>query len=441
MFDTIVALATAPIKSALALIRVSGPKSAEILEKVFQTKYELKPNYVRYGKIIDPRTNEIIDEVMATFFKSPHSFTGEDMVEITSHGSMLIVHQIVETMLFLGARYASRGEYTSRAFYNGKMDLIQAEAVNDLINAESLASKNISMNALNGKTSALLTPLVDNLAGLLANIEVNIDYPEYKDIEEITYESIVETMKASKKTMDSLINDGKKNLAVVEGFSVALIGAPNAGKSSLLNALINQDKAIVTEIPGTTRDVVEAEMNLEGITLHLYDTAGIRKTDNVIEKIGIEKSIENIKNADLVLYIKDAITEEIDEEVEKLLDGKNVIVVYNKSDLLKQKNNNRIEISALNNDIEKVKQAIKKALNLDQVEYTKPSLCSARQIALLEKARDEMESALEQVVSLLPLDLVAIHLKSAYDYINEVLGKEIRVDLEREIFARFCVGK
>lgn len=441
MFDTIVALATPPLKSALAIIRMSGPKTEEILDAIFKSSRKIEPNYVRYGKIINPDDEQMIDEVMATFFQGPHSFTGEDMAEISCHGSVLIANQIIEMIIKLGARYAERGEFTSRAFYNQKIDLVQAEAINDLINAKSYGAKNLSLNALKGETSKLLFPLVEDLASLLANIEVNIDYPEYKDIEELTYLQIQSKIINCQNVIDDLIKDGKKNIIVLEGVKVALVGEPNVGKSSLLNALIAEDKAIVTSTPGTTRDVVEGEIVLEGVLIHLFDTAGIRETTDPIERLGIQRSIKNIEESDLVIYVKDQTEEQPNDYLDKLLLNKNVITVYNKSDLLCNLHDDKLKVSALNNDIGALKNAIVKELHLNNITSTKPSLCSARQIALLEKAAAELHQAIEESKLQTPLDLVSIHIKSAYDYLNELLGREIRVDLEKEIFARFCVGK
>lgn len=441
MLNTIVSLITPPLKGAVALIRLSGDISKEIIDNIFTKKIE-KPNHVYLGYIVNKKTNERIDQVLVTYFKAPHSYTGEDCVEISCHGSMLIVNQIIELCLSLGAVKAQRGEFTMRAYYSGKMDLVQAEAVNDLINAQTEEAKKLHLYSLTGETSKLLTPIKNELADILSLIEVNIDYPEYEDIEQMTNEKIIESLGGICKQIDELISDGKRNKLISQGIKVALVGRPNVGKSSLLNALLKQDKAIVTSIPGTTRDVVEGQINVNGITLNLLDTAGIRDTDDIVEEIGVNKSKSVIEDADLVILVLEA--DKLLDEDKKLIEltkGKRRIIVYNKEDLISSRKQEGIYISALNKDITALKEEISSMFELDKLNELSPSLCSEREIGLLMKTKNSLSEAKEEAQNNISLDLIAISLKEGYDAIKDILGEEIKVDLSEEIFSRFCVGK
>ncbi len=440
MFDCIVSLITPPLKGAIAVIRISGERTLDIGNSIFSRKIE-KPNYVYYGHIKD--NEEIIDEVMLTYFKGPKSFTGEDVIEISCHGSMLIANEIISLIISKGARVAERGEFTSRAFYNGRIDLVQAEAVNSLINAETKEAKTLSLYSLGGETSSLLDPIKTKLADILSNIEVNIDYPEYQDIEEVTNDKIINEMDELISTLDSLISKGEKSKLIVEGINVALVGRPNVGKSSLLNELLGKDKAIVTNIPGTTRDIVEGQINLNGLIVNLLDTAGIRDSDDVVEQIGINKSKETISNADLVIVVleKGNITPEDNEILEYTKDKKRLIV-YNKDDLKQHtSNDNEIYISCINHDIKALIDALSKLYSLDKMNALSPSLTSSRDIGLLNKAKDNLMSAKQEALMGISLDLISTSIKSSYDALKEILGEEVKVDLTEEIFSRFCVGK
>ena len=441
MLNTIVSLITPPLKGAVALIRLSGDISKEIIDNIFTKKIE-KPNHVYLGYIVNKKTNERIDQVLVTYFKAPHSYTGEDCVEISCHGSMLIVNQIIELCLSLGAVKAQRGEFTMRAYYSGKMDLVQAEAVNDLINAQTEEAKKLHLYSLTGETSRLLTPIKNELADILSLIEVNIDYPEYEDIEQMTNEKIIASLSGICNQIDELISDGKRNKLISQGIKVALVGRPNVGKSSLLNALLKQDKAIVTSIPGTTRDVVEGQINVNGITLNLLDTAGIRDTDDIVEEIGVNKSKSIIEEADLVILVLEA--DKLLDEDKKLIEltkDKRRIIVYNKEDLITSRNQEGIYISALNKDISSLKEEISSMFELDKLNELSPSLCSEREIGLLMKTKNSLSEAKEEAQNNISLDLIAISLKEGYDAIKDILGEEIKVDLSEEIFSRFCVGK
>lgn len=442
MFDVIVNLATPPMKGALAVIRLSGEGSLTIVQRIFTGKIE-EPNRVYFGYIVDSDTNEKVDQVLVTYFKGPKSFTGEDVVEISCHGSMIIVNEIIGLCLRYSARLSMNGEFSARAYYHGKIDLVQAEAINSLIQAETSRAKKNQMFALTGETSALIRPVKEKIADILSSIEVNIDYPEYRDIETITEEDILSSVDVLCRKLDRLIEDGEKERRMDEGIDVAIVGRPNVGKSSLLNALIKQDKAIVTDIPGTTRDVVEGKINLNGLVLRLLDTAGIRQSVDEIEQVGIEKSKQTVEKADLILLVLEAdrFTSE-DRELMKLTEDKPRIVVYNKKERLSSDRleEDRIYVSALNKDISALEEAMMKEFGIQETKET-PSFCSSREIALLKKCKDSLLSAKRETEQGVSLDLVAVEIKVAYDALKDILGEEVRVDLEEEIFSRFCVGK
>ena len=439
MFDCIVSLVTPPLKGAIAVIRISGDKTLEIVQSVFSRKI-IESHKVYYGYIID-RDNKI-DEVMLSYFKGPKSFTGEDVVEISCHGSMLIVDQIITLLLSKGCRLAERGEFTSRAFYNGRIDLVQAEAVNSLINAQTNEAKQLSLFALNGQTSSLLYPVKEHLADILSLIEVNIDYPEYEDVEEMTHDKIINELDELIITVSNLIQKGEKSKLITEGINVSIVGRPNVGKSSLLNALVKKEKAIVTSIPGTTRDIVEGQININGLMINLLDTAGIRDSLDEVEKIGIEKSKKSIEEADLVILVLEA--DKLLDEDKELLEytkDKKRIIVYNKKDQLKEERKDGIYISAKNKDIEELEKEISKLFALDKLNALSPSLSSSREIGLLIKAKESLINAKQEALVNVSLDLISVNIKLAYDSIKNILGEEIRTDLSEEIFSRFCVGK
>lgn len=436
--QTIVSLITPPFNSAVSVIRLSGDDSLSLAQSLFSRKIE-KPRYAYYGNL--SYQGEEIDQVVLIYYKGPNSFTGEDVVEISLHGSMLIVNQVISLFITLGARLAERGEFSSRAFYHHKIDLVQAEGINSLINSTTLEQKKIALYSLKGDTSKLITPLKEKLGKLLANIEVNIDYPEYIDIEEVTISKVREISLEISKEINSLAKNASKSSLVMNGIKVCLVGEPNVGKSSLLNALLNQKKALVSSIPGTTRDVVEGSISLNGLPLHLIDTAGIRESKDEIEKMGIELSLKSLEEADLIIFIRDASKSDSIEEQEILdkLKDKKYIEVFNKSDLVSELDEDKIYISALNNDIEKLKNEILKIFDLD-LKSIEPSLFSSREIGLLNKALASLSKANEDSY-LYSLDIVSISLKEAYDCLKDLLGESVNVDLEKEIFSHFCVGK
>ena len=439
MFETIVALATAPIKSALSIIRLSGDDAFDVVSKCFSKDLKnIKEKTILFGSIYN--NEEKIDEVVLLAYKGPKSFTGEDSVEIICHGSPLISKQIIETCIKNGARMATNGEFSSRAYMHNKIDLVQAEAINDVINATTKEAKNLSLLSLDGKTSELVKPIKTRIADLLSLIEVNIDYPEYEDIEIANKDKVISIVDELIPQIDVLVEDGQKAKIINEGVKVALVGKPNVGKSSLLNAFLGEDRAIVTDIAGTTRDVVEGHVNIDGVVLHLYDTAGIRDSEDKIESIGIEKSKKTIKEADIVVVLLDS-SNELDEEDKQILDYTkeyNPIVVYNKDDKNKS---NQLSISALNNQIQPLIDVIKKRIGLDEKSFSTPALNNTRQLGLLSKAKESLLKAKEDALDGLTIDLISTSLFDAYTSILEILGEANQIDLAKEIFSRFCVGK
>ena len=436
MFETIVALATPPAKSALALIRVSGDDCFQVVSKVFTKDLtNVKERGIHYGYIVDK--NKKIDQVVLLAYVSPHSFTGENSVEIISHGSLLIINQIIGVLLKNGARMATNGEFSSRAFLNGKIDLVQAEAINDMINATTEEAKDLSMISLVGETSLIFRPIKDKIGELLSHIEVNIDYPEYEDIEETSKEEILEKCAGILGDIDVLIKDGERNRVYREGIKIAIVGKPNVGKSSLLNALIKEDKAIVTSIAGTTRDVVEGDFNLAGVPVHLFDTAGIRDSNDVIEQIGIDKAKKAVENADLILFVVDETG--FDNELYELIKDKKHIIVNNKADIIKDKKQG-LYISAKNNEVSPLLDKIKEELNIGKLTL-KPSFNNARQLGILKLMAVQLKKAVEDTNNNQPIDLISVSIMSAYNCALDLLGENNKNDLTDEIFSRFCVGK
>ncbi len=441
MFETIVALATAPIKSALSIVRLSGDDCFFIVNKMFTKDLTaIEKSTILYGYIKDE--DDIVDEVILLAYKGPRSFTGEDSVEIICHGSPLIFNKIIEVALKNGARLATGGEFSSRAYMHGKLDLIQAESINDLINAESEESKKISLMALKGDTSKLIMPLKKNLGDLLSLIEVNIDYPEYLDIEVANHEKILHFCNENIEYISSLIENGNKGRIIKDGISVAIVGKPNVGKSSILNALINEDKAIVTDIKGTTRDIVEGKLIINGIVINLFDTAGIRQSDDVVEGIGIKKSVDKLEKSDLVIAVFDSIElDNEDKEILNLVKDKDTIIVYNKSDKLKERDSNNLYISALNKDIEPLKKEIIKRLGLSKKNYDNPSIANTRELGILENIKEILTTVKKDTENELPIDLINSKLKEAYLKVLSLTGEDNDFDIATEIFSRFCVGK
>lgn len=440
--ETIVALATAPLKSALTLIRVSGDDAFAISSQLFSKSLQNidKPT-LKHGTISSD--GKVIDDVVLLCYPAKKSMTGEPVIEVSCHGSMLIANQIINAYLAKGARYAKPGEFTMRAFLNGKMDLIEAEAVNDLINASTEAAKDLSLKSLSGQASSMFVPVKDRIASLLALLETNIDFPEYEDIEQASFAEVMGECATIMDELSSLIKQGEEGRIVKEGVKIAILGEPNVGKSSILNALLGEDKAIVTAIPGTTRDIVEGELSIKGIPVKLLDTAGIRESSDLVERIGIDKSLQAKETADIIVVVLDASSAPSakDQELLKSCDPTKTIVVYNKSDLSNVKEDGKIYISAKEKEVEPLKNAILDHLHLSDASFLTPSLSNDRQLGLLRKIYASLGQAKSDAEKEVGIDLVSSSLLEAYNLSRELLGLDPTLDLTDEIFSRFCVGK
>ncbi len=441
--DTIVAVSTSMIASgAISIIRLSGEKTYDILDKLFVCKTRDFEGYrIYYGFIRDPEEDCKVDEVLVSTFRAPHSYTGEDMAEINCHGGLYITRKILGLCLEAGARQAINGEFTKRAFLNGKMDLTQAEAVNDIIQADNKDNAKLAANSLSGNVRRMLEPLMDEIMQIIANIEVNIDYPEYDDVGIITTGEIRPLVSDWLDKCRSILSVAESSLIIKEGVRTVIVGKPNVGKSSLLNALLSEDKAIVTDIAGTTRDLVEGDVHLKNVTLHLIDTAGIHDTTNQIEQIGIEKSRQALNEAQLVIVVIDG-SSELDEEDRKLFEdteGTNRIIVYNKQDLVSEEL--PLGISASEGNIDNLINKINEMFEKDQIALRQPALTNERQISLMKEARNSMLTVEQSLVAGVPLDLVNEDLQNAYRCLKEIIGEYHREDLLDGIFSRFCVGK
>ena len=440
--DTIAAISTSTLtKTAISIVRISGKDAFTVLNKIFKTKDRNYQGYrIYYGHIYDPSNQEIIDEVLVNTFIAPKSFTGENLVEINCHGGLYVTSKVLTLVLSYGARMALHGEFSKRAFLNGKIDLTQAEAINDLICADNKDSAKLAVNSLSGSISKMINPLINDLEQCIAHIEVNIDYPEYDDNGIITANEVSLLVEDWKKQCDKIINMAQNSLIIKEGIKTVIVGKPNVGKSSLLNALLQQDKAIVSDVAGTTRDLVEGDIHLDNVTLHLIDTAGIHDTENDIEQIGIKKSRQALSEAQLVIVLIDS--SDFDLEDEKLLEeteNLNRLVVYNKKDL--GITFSGINISANNGDIDQLINAINDLFRDSKLALSQPVLTNERQIALMRQAKEAMESASRALSNNIPLDLINEDIQHAYRCLKEILGQYTREDLLDDIFSRFCVGK
>lgn len=451
MEDTITAIATASGVSAINIIKVSGKESIEIVNKIFKghdltvsNTYTIHYGYIEYN-------NEKIDEVLVSVFKSPKTYTGEDVVEINCHGGLATTNKILEILLTSGCRLAEPGEFIKRAFLNGKKDLIEVEAVEDIINAKTEKARKMSMNGVSGILTDMIKNLKEKILSIIANIEVNIDYPEYEDAIEITNNILKENINEIETSLNKILKESEKGKLIKNGIKVGIIGKPNVGKSSLLNRLLDEEKAIVTDIEGTTRDIVEGTIYINGIPLYLIDTAGIRKTDNIVEQIGVQKSEKIIEEADLIIAIFDG-SKEITEEDYEILDkihSKKVLVIINKQDLntkidlSKFEKYNIIKCSVKNNqNIEKIYEEINKMFNLNELETNDLTYISnARQISLVKKSLEIIKEIKKQNENQTPVDLIQIDLQNLWETLGEIIGDSYKEELLDEIFSKFCLGK
>ena len=450
MKDTIAAISTALGVGAISIIRVSGDKAINIVNKIFSSDLLQKNTHtVTYGYIKDK--NEIIDEVLVTIMKSPKTFTTEDIVEINCHGGIATTNKVLDLLLKNGCRLAEPGEFTKRAFLNGRIDLTEAEAVMDLINVKTEKAREIAINNLKGNTTNKIKELRKKLIDILTNIEVNIDYPEYLDIEVMTNKKIKNSLNEISDQLNKIITNSKNSNIIKEGINVAIIGKPNVGKSSILNRLIGKEKAIVTNIPGTTRDIVEGEINLDGILLNLIDTAGIRETKDIVEQIGVEKSLDIKDRSDLVILVlnnNEKLTTEDKNLIESIKNKKSIIVI-NKNDLEEKldkkliNHKNIVYTNTLTDDgIEALKNKIKELFNIDEIttnDFTYVS--SIEQLNRLEEAKQSLNDIKKGIDENLPIDMIEIDIKNIWQILGEIIGETYTEELLDQLFKDFCVGK
>ena len=450
--DTIVGIATGFSKGAISIIRLSGINAVKIANSVFKGKDLSKQlsHTVSYGHILDFKTKETIDEVLVSIFLAPRTYTREDVVEISCHGGVFVTNQIYENLLIAGAKPAEPGEFTKRAFLNGRIDLTKAEAVMDIIDAENKNAVKLANAGLSGKIATTIKKLRQDIVNILAVISVNIDYPEYDDVEELTNNELLPKLLEIKIFLETLLENSKSAKFLKEGINVAIIGKPNVGKSSLLNILLGESRAIVTDIPGTTRDIIEAKVNINNVTLNLLDTAGIRKTSDIVEAIGVEKAKESINKADLVLMVIDS-SQEINEEdslLYKEVCQKPHIVIANKTDLEQKAdfsllNNEVVYISAIQNKgLEKLENKITEVIFGEKGEIKDATYISnARQVAKLNDALNSIENAIERCLAKEYVDIIDIYIRESYLSLGEIIGEGSIDSLIDELFSKFCLGK
>lgn len=443
MFDsTIAVISTALSQGAISIVRVSGDQAIEIVQKIFSRDIRHVPSHtIHYGYILDD-DKEVVDEVLVSVFRGPKTYTTEDIVEINCHGGVYITRKILSLVLSHGATMAKPGEFTQRAFYHGRIDLSQAEAVEDMIEASNDTASHIAIQGIQGSVKILLEPLIEDILNIIAQIEVNIDYPEYEDVEQLTTEELLPMTKQWLTKLDKILSRAQCGQLAKKGIDTVLIGRPNVGKSSLLNALLEEDKAIVTDIAGTTRDLVEGQIHIGPAQFNLIDTAGLRKSSDAIEQIGIEKTQEKLAQAQLVLLILDGsqpLTKEDEDLLEQTKD-KNRLIIYNKKDVKSEKHPDGIWISAQNKEIDALLEAMKDLYQQD-VLTEQPLLSNERQIGLLNQAKQDMLQAKEAMEQGVEPDLVEIDIQAAHDHLKEILGEVHREDLLDTLFSKFCLGK
>lgn len=457
-FDTIAAISTPPGEGAISIVRLSGDQAVTIADKVFKANKSLADvasHTINYGHLYDPQTEQLVDEVMVSVMRAPKTFTREDVIEINCHGGIVVVNQILQLLLRQGARLAEPGEFTKRAFLNGRVDLSQAEAVMDLIRAKTDKAMNLALNQLDGNLSHLIRALRQEILETLAQVEVNIDYPEYDDVEEMTTRLLVEKATQVQAQIQALLQTAQQGKILREGLNTAIIGRPNVGKSSLLNHLLREEKAIVTDIAGTTRDVIEEYVNVRGVPLKLIDTAGIRETEDIVERIGVERSHKALSEADLILLVlnQSEVLSPEDRQLIEVTDGAKRIILLNKTDLPSQLDRDELaaclagdavfEVSVLQNDgLEQLEQAIADLFFGGQTADKDASyLSNTRHIALLENASQALGEVMDGIAAGMPVDLVQMDMTRCWDYLGEVVGDSVQDELITQLFSQFCLGK
>ncbi|HDA0835633.1 TPA: tRNA uridine-5-carboxymethylaminomethyl(34) synthesis GTPase MnmE [Staphylococcus aureus] len=456
--DTITSISTPMGEGAIGIVRLSGPQAVEIADKLYKGKHLLNdvPSHtINYGHIIDPESKEVIEEVMVSVLRAPKTFTREDIIEINCHGGILTINRVLELTMTYGARMAEPGEFTKRAFLNGRIDLSQAEAVMDFIRSKTDRASKVAMNQIEGRLSDLIKKQRQSILEILAQVEVNIDYPEYDDVEDATTEFLLEQSKEIKQEINRLLDTGAQGKIMREGLSTVIVGKPNVGKSSMLNNLIQDNKAIVTEVAGTTRDVLEEYVNVRGVPLRLVDTAGIRETEDIVEKIGVERSRKALSQADLILFVlnnNEALTQE-DYTLYEVVKNEDVIVIVNKMDL--EQNIDINEVKDMIGDTPLIQTSMLKQEGIDELEIQIRDLffggevqnqdmtyvSNSRHISLLKQARKTIQDAIDAAESGVPMDMVQIDLTRTWEILGEIIGETASDELIDQLFSQFCLGK
>lgn len=456
--DTITSISTPMGEGAIGIVRLSGPQAVEIADKLYKGKHLLNdvPSHtINYGHIIDPESKEVVEEVMVSVLRAPKTFTREDIIEINCHGGILTINRVLELTVTYGARMAEPGEFTKRAFLNGRIDLSQAEAVMDFIRSKTDRASKVAMNQIEGRLSDLIKKQRQSILEILAQVEVNIDYPEYDDVEDATTEFLLEQSKEIKQEINRLLDTGAQGKIMREGLSTVIVGKPNVGKSSMLNNLIQDNKAIVTEVAGTTRDVLEEYVNVRGVPLRLVDTAGIRETEDIVEKIGVERSRKALSQADLILFVlnnNEALTQE-DYTLYEVVKNEDVIVIVNKMDL--EQNIDINEVKDMIGDTPLIQTSMLKQEGIDELEIQIRDLffggevqnqdmtyvSNSRHISLLKQARQTIQDAIDAAESGVPMDMVQIDLTRTWEILGEIIGETASDELIDQLFSQFCLGK
>ncbi len=456
--DTITSISTPMGEGAIGIVRLSGPQAVEIADKLYKGKHLLNdvPSHtINYGHIIDPESKEVVEEVMVSVLRAPKTFTREDIIEINCHGGILTINRVLELTMTYGARMAEPGEFTKRAFLNGRIDLSQAEAVMDFIRSKTDRASKVAMNQIEGRLSDLIKKQRQSILEILAQVEVNIDYPEYDDVEDATTEFLLEQSKEIKQEINHLLDTGAQGKIMREGLSTVIVGKPNVGKSSMLNNLIQDNKAIVTEVAGTTRDVLEEYVNVRGVPLRLVDTAGIRETEDIVEKIGVERSRKALSQADLILFVlnnNEALTQE-DYTLYEVVKNGDVIVIVNKMDL--EQNIDINEVKDMIGDTPLIQTSMLKQEGIDELEIQIRDLffggevqnqdmtyvSNSRHISLLKQARQTIQDAIDAAESGVPMDMVQIDLTRTWEILGEIIGETASDELIDQLFSQFCLGK
>lgn len=457
--STIAAISTAPAIGGIGIVRMSGKDCFEVLEKIFKPKNpetieNIAGYIIKYGTIVNPETNRVVDEVLVSYFKCPKSYTAENMCEINSHGGIVVLREILELCLKNGAELAKPGEFTERAFLNGRIDLTQAEAIIDIINAKSTREAQESANQLEGYLSRKINEIREKIMDIMVNIEANIDYPEY-DVVEVSNKDAENKLKEIENELIKLSKTFENGKILKEGVKIAIIGSPNAGKSSLLNSMLKEERAIVTDIAGTTRDIIEEQISIEGIPFKVIDTAGIRDAKDKIEQIGIEKSKKAANEADVILAVFDSSVplNDEDREILNLLKHKKSIIVLNKTDLKQIVNNECKEIQDVNTEVinislknneglERIYESLVKMFNLNQINLDNElTITNIRHQELINKAMESTRKALNDLNNSMPIDIISINIKEILEHLGEITGDNVSEDIIKSIFAKFCLGK